>query len=270
MKHLLTGLLVASVIASFASRPSAAVRRQLRVCADGNNLPFSNERGEGFENKLAELIARDLSAEVTYVWAPQRRGFFRNTLNANLCDVVMGVPTKLDMVATSRPYYRSGYVFVYGPHAPRVKSLDAPDLHQLRIGLPLVGDDGANPPPVLALAARGLIPNIHGYSVYGDYRVDSPPAELVRALRRGDIDIAVAWGPLGGYYATHPSPALAYTLIPEKEAPPGLTFSFDISLGVRHADKSLLAEFNAILAKHQHQIDRLLNRYSVPRLPLTE
>jgi mxaJ protein len=255
-----------AITAGFATHASAAGGRQLRVCADGNNMPFSNQRGEGFENKLAQLIANDLGAELSYVWAPQRRGFIRNTLNANRCDVVMGVPAKLGIVATSRPYYRSGYVFVYGPRSPHVNSLDAPELHRLRIGVPLVGDDGANPPPALALALRGLVPNIRGYSVYGDYRADTPPAELVRALRRGEIDIALAWGPLAGYYAAHPEPALAFALIPESEAPPGLTFGFDISLGVRRADEPLLAELDGILLKRQRAIEKLLDRYGVPRL----
>jgi mxaJ protein len=252
---------------TFAPQQAAGARPPLRVCADGNNLPFSNARGDGFENKLAQLLAADLGRSVTYTWAPQRRGFIRNTLDARVCDVVMGVPAQLKMLATSRPYYRSGYVFISAPNVPVVKSFGAPALRHLRIGVSLVGDDGANPPPAFALASRGLLANMHVYSVYGDYRTDSPPAELVRALRRGEIDVAVAWGPLAGFYAAHSAPALAYAFVPESEAPPGLTFAFDIALGVRHTDKALLSELNAALSRRQRDISALLDRYGVPRLP---
>ncbi len=252
------------VIPAAFARPS----RQLRVCADANNLPFSNQRGIGFENKLAEMLARDLGAELHYTWAPQRRGFLRNTLNAKRCDVVMGVPKDLDALLTTQPYYRSSYVFVYGPGAPHIRSLDAPGLHALRIGVPLVGDDGANPPPVLALASRQLIPNLHGYSVYGDYSADSPPSELIRALRRGEIDIALAWGPLAGYYAASSEPKLELAVIPESEAPPGLRFSFKMSLGVRRGDTALQAELNRWLIRRSKEIRALLRAYSVPILPL--
>jgi mxaJ protein len=236
--------------------------RQLRVCADANDMPFSNVRGEGFENALAVLVAKDLGAEVTYTWWPQRRGFFRETLDAHKCDVVMGVPKLLDRVATTRPYYRSSYVFVYGPSAPHVASLDALELRTMRIGVPMVGDDGANPPPVLALASRGLIANMRAYSVYGDYTKESPPAD---AVRTGDVDVAIAWGPMAGYYASHPEPALSMAMLPERDAPPGLTFTFDIAMGVRHEDKVLLAELDAVLARRRGEIDAILAAYRVPR-----
>jgi mxaJ protein len=250
------------------STQGSFARPVLRVCADPNNLPFSNRREQGFENKLARLIADDLGRSVSYTWAPQRRGFLRNTLNANACDVVMGVPVKLESLATTQPYYRSGYVLVSAPHVPVLSSLASPQLHQLRIGVPLVGDDGANPPPLFALAAHGLLSNLRGYSVYGDYRDDSPPAQLLRALRRGEIDVAIAWGPLAGYYARG-APTLRYAFIPESEAPPGLTFSFEIALGVRQSDKILLSELDAVLLRRRREISALLASYGVPRLPIT-
>jgi mxaJ protein len=267
----LTALLLASskevvgqTTSAIRTRPGGP-RRELRVCADPNNLPFSNEHGDGFENKLATLLARDMDANVVYTWRPQRRGFLRETLNAKKCDIVMGVPAKLENVTTTRPYYRSGYVFVFAPKVPQVASLDAPALHGMRIGVPLVGDDGANPPPVLALAAHGLLGNMRGYSVYGDYGKESPPADVIRALRRGDIDVAIAWGPLAGYYAKHGgSPALALVRIPETEAPPGLTFTFDIAMGVRRDDAALAAEVDAFLIRRRRDVDRLLASYDVP------
>jgi mxaJ protein len=248
-----------------AAPPPAA--RKLRVCADPNNLPFSDEHGAGFENKLADLVAGELHATVEYTWWPQRRGFFRNTLLAGKCDVVMGVPAALDMVATTRPYYTSGYVFVLGPHAPPIRSLDAPELRTMRIGVPMVGDDGANPPPVLALASRHLEGNLRGYSVYGDYRQESPPADVVRAVRAGEVDVAIAWGPLAGYYATRlGSPPLTVVPIPDAEAPAGSTFSFPIAIGVRHADHVLVTELDAVLRRRARDIVALLGAYGVPRL----
>src|SRR4051812_41297839 len=129
-RRLLLFLLLTIAVAGFA-RASAASRRELRVCADGNNLPFSNQAGAGFENKLAELLAHELGAQLTYTWAAQRRGFVRNTLDAGLCDVIMGMPTLAQSVATTHPYYRSSYVLVLGPASPRVDSLDAVELRQL-------------------------------------------------------------------------------------------------------------------------------------------
>jgi mxaJ protein len=241
-------------------------RRQLRVCADPNNLPFSNRRGEGFENELARLVASELDADVTYAWFPQRRGFFRQTLKANKCDVVMGVPARSDMIATTKPYYRSSYVFVYGPRTKHVGSLDARELRDMRIGVPLVGDDGANPPPVLALAPRNLVANVRGYSVYGDITKESPPGDVIRAVRSGEVDLAIAWGPSAGWFARAAEPPLAVERIPESEAPPGLTFEFDIAMGVRRADRALAAELNAVIDRRAKDIAAVLDRHHVPRL----
>ncbi|HVG45621.1 MAG TPA: quinoprotein dehydrogenase-associated putative ABC transporter substrate-binding protein, partial [Longimicrobium sp.] len=189
--------------AAGCARADARPARELRVCADPNNLPFSNARGEGFENRIAELVARDLDARVRYTWWAQRRGFFRNTLRAHACDLVPGVPTSFELVLATRPYYRSTYVFVHRADAPfRVRSFDDPVLRRLRVGVQLVGDDYANTPPAHALARRGIIDNVRGYTVYGDYRQDNPPARIIEAVAHGEIDVAVAWGPLAGYFAT--------------------------------------------------------------------
>jgi mxaJ protein len=241
-------------------------RRVLYVCSDPNNLPLSNRRGEGFENRIASVVARALHADLAYLYWPERRGFLRMTLNAGRCDVVLGVPVGTERVLTTAPYYRSGYVFVYGARAPHVRSLAAPELSALRIGVPLVGDDGANPPPVLALVSHGLTANLRGYSVYGDYRDESPPSELVQAVRRGDVDIAIAWGPLAGYYARKSEPHLALAPLPESEAPPGLTFRFEFAMAVRKDDAPLRDELNRVLVERRQEIDRILAAFSVPRL----
>jgi mxaJ protein len=238
----------------------------LRVCADPNNLPFSNARTEGFENKLAALIGRELGWPVRYTWWAQRRGFVRNTLGAHRCDVVMGVPSDLAMVRTTRPYYRSSYVFVSRRDRPvHVRSFDDPALRTLRIGVPLVGDDGADPPPVHALARRGIIDNVVGFTVYGDYRQDSPPRRMLDALASGDIDLAVVWGPLAGWFArTTRVPVRVTAVSPVREGP--LPFTFAIALGVRKDDEPLQRKLDAILRRRRADIDRLLEEYGIPRV----
>ena len=153
---------------------TAASRRVLRVCADPNNLPFSNQAGEGLENRLAELVAAHLEAELQYVWWAERKSFLRNSLQAGLCDVVMGVPSTLDSVSVTRPYYQSTYVFVERTDRHlKIASLNDPRLEQLKIGIHIVGDDYA--PPAHLLARRGLASQLAGYSLYGPLGEPNPP-----------------------------------------------------------------------------------------------
>jgi mxaJ protein len=244
----------------------SAATPALRVCADPNNLPFSNAQAQGFENKLAALIGGELGWPVRYTWWAQRRGFVRNTLAAHRCDVVIGVPANLEMVRTTRPYYRSSYVFVTRRDGPvRIRSFDDPALRTLKIGVPLVGDDGANPPPVYALARRGIIDNVVGFTVYGDYRQDSPPRRMLDALATGEIDLAVVWGPLAGWFArTARVPVRIDRVSPAHEGP--LPFSFAIAMAVRKDDEPLQRKLDAILRRRQADIDRLLEAYGIPRL----
>lgn len=241
--------------------------RLLRVCADPNNLPFTNERGEGFENKLAALVAGEMGATVQYEWWAQRRGFFRNTLKAGKCDVVMGVPTSFEMTLTTRPYYRSTYVFVTKRASSiRVRTFDDPVLRRARVGVQLVGDDYANAPPAHALTKRGIVQNVRGYTLYGDYRQPNPPARIVDAVARGDVDVAVVWGPLAGYFATRePVPLRIVPVSPQIDLP-FLPFVFDISLGVRREDKALRDELDGILIRRRATIDSILTHYGVPRV----
>ena len=185
----LAGLLLALLAPAWTVAAEEAAGKdaagEFRVCADPNNLPFSNDKGEGFENKLAELVAKELGKRVTYTWWAQRRGFVRNTLKAGRCDVIMGVPAQLDMVATTRPYYRSSYVFLSrDDRRIDLVSISDPRLRDLRIGVHLLGDDGFNTPPANALGEEGITRNVVGYSIYGDYRTPNPPARLVRGGRR--------------------------------------------------------------------------------------
>lgn len=158
---------------SAASGEESATTNAFRVCADPNNLPFSSKEGSGYEDKLAEIIAADLSRPLTYVWHPQRRAFIRNTLKAGMCDAVMGVPAELATVTATRPYYRSTYVFVYRPgHGlDGLTSMYDRRLRAVSIGVQLIGDEGYNTPPAHALSMQGIVDNLVGYTVYGDYRV---------------------------------------------------------------------------------------------------
>jgi mxaJ protein len=247
--------------------PSAANKRILRVCADPNNLPFTNERREGFENKLAELVADELGAELQYSWRAQRRGFFRETLKENRADLVLGVPAHFDMALTTRPYYRSTYVFVYRTDRKlNIHSLDDPALKDLRIGVQMIGNDGRNTPPAHALANRGIVNNVVGFTVYGDYSQPNPPARIINAVAQGDIDVAIAWGPLAGYFA--PKQKNALTIVPvSPAADPQLPFTFSIAMGVRKTDKALRDEIDTVLSRKQTEVNAILDQFGIPRVP---
>ena len=239
--------------------------RTLTACADPNNLPFSNKTGQGFENELAEMIARDLHAKLDYVWWAQRRGYVRNTLNERKCDFWPGISSNVDMVATTRPYYRSTYVFV-SRTSENLKglTLDDPRLRRLKLGVQLVGDDGSNTPPADALAARGIISNVRGYMLYGNYSKPNPPAEIVRAVERGDVDVGLVWGPLAGYFAGQSEVPLRLEPVTPWMADMQWPMQFDISVGVQKDDQKLLRDIDRVLVRRSDAIGRLLAIYHVP------
>jgi quinoprotein dehydrogenase-associated probable ABC transporter substrate-binding protein len=246
------------------SRPhasNAAVADELRVCADPNNLPFSNARGEGFENAIASLAGQALHRRVIYTWWPQRRGFLRRTLEAGTCDVVMGVPAASDGLATTRPYYRSTYVFVSRRNRGLdIRSFDDPRLRRLTIGIQLIGDDYANPPAAEALATRHLAGQVRGFPVYGDYNQPAPARAIVDAVASGRVDVAVVWGPIAGFFARRAAAPLR--LEPVESAGP---FAFAIAMGVRADDAVLRRALDQFIATHAPTIDRVLANFSVPR-----
>ncbi|MGJ0485338.1 MAG: substrate-binding domain-containing protein [Methylomicrobium sp.] len=244
---------------------------ELRICADPDNLPFSNRKQEGFENKIAELLADDLRAKLSYTWDKQRRGFIRHTMGAKRCDVVMGVPTGYERVLSTQPYYRSGYAFVTVRNRHlEPKSLDDPILHKLKIGLHAIGNDGANSPPAHALARRGIVENVVGYSMWGEGSVENPQGQLVEDVANGDIDVAIVWGPIGGFFAKKYGNALAVTPVPADAEMPSQPFAFDISLGVRKDDKNLAAKLEKSLVRKRHEIRSILAAYNVPLIqPIT-
>lgn len=255
-----------ALVAAFLCAAAGADARDLRVCADPNNLPFSNEAGEGLENRIVALVAEELGAELRYTWWAQRRGFLRNTLKAEACDLVPGLPANYEGVRTTAPYYRSSYVFVTRADGPEIASFNDPVLREHRIGVHLVGDDGSNTPPAHALARRGVIDNVRGYMVTGDYAEPNPPSRILASLAKGEIDIAVVWGPLGGYFATRQGTPLKVTPVRPLFDGPQLPMVFDISMAVRKEDEALRQEVDAALHRRRGDVDRILGEYGVPRL----
>jgi mxaJ protein len=234
----------------------------LRVCGDPDNLPFSNEKLEGFENKIAALVAAELQTTATYFWWPHQRGLVRNTFDAEKCDVVIGIPKGYDLVLWTKPYYRTAYVLAYrkdkGYH---ITSLDAPELKRLRIGL------YSNTPPQEALARRGIIENVTTtYSLFFDLQGDAEerPAKLLRDLVAGVVDVATPWGPLAGYYAKKLNAPIE--LVP-LESEPDVPLSFDISMGVKKGDQVLKAKLEQVIDRRQTDIRTILAEYGVPLMP---
>ncbi|HYD72626.1 MAG TPA: quinoprotein dehydrogenase-associated putative ABC transporter substrate-binding protein [Candidatus Binatia bacterium] len=257
-------ILIAALMASAFIEPAAA--RTLRVCADPNNMPFSNLAREGFENRIVELAAQQMGATVEYIWRAQRRGYVREGLNGRECDVLPGVASNLETVLTTRPYYRSSYVFLWRTDRRlQLSSLDDPRLADLTIGVQMVGDDFSNTPPAHALARRGHTQNIRGYMIYGDYGDPAPAANIIRAVARGDVDAAVVWGPLAGYFASRADAPLSFEPIEPRLDPPGLPMTFDISMAVRRDDPDLRRDINRALLQAEAEIDSILARYDVPR-----
>lgn len=245
---------------------SAAFGRSmtLRVCADPNNLPFSNQQGQGFENKLAELVSANLNTKLEYTWWSERKLFAKTSLNSRACDVVMGVPAGMPDVLTTEPYYRSTYVFVSRKDRKlQITSLTDPQLAELRIGMHVVGDDFA--PPSLVLAREGITRNIVGYSLFGEFGEPNPPRKLIDAVENGDIDLAIVWGPFAGFFAQDQK----FPLVIVPVSPPaflGVPFSYNISAAVRAGNEALKAELDRILSAHSTEVRQILARYGVPEV----
>lgn len=239
----------------------------LHVCADPDNLPYSNRNGEGFENKLAQMVAKDFGTTVDYTWFSERASFLKATLNAGECDVVMGYPAA-NGVITTRAYYRSGFVFV--TRADRnlnLTKIDDPRLRTLKIGIPIVGSDGAATAPAVALAAQGIVQSVRGYPIYGPTSDGMAAlAAPVTAVAHGDIDVAALWGPIAGYFAKQAPVPLRVTPIEESAAYLPQVFSYPISMVVRTDEPDLRDRLNRFIASHKVEIASLLKSYGVPLL----
>src|SRR5688572_3035385 len=261
------GRTVAAALVAFAllsaslSSQSSAQTPTLRICGDPDNLPFSNEKLEGFENKIAAVIASDLGATPTYAWWPHQRGLVRNTIDAGTCDVIFGVPEGLDFVLWTKPYYRSSYVIAYRrDRGYQIKSLDAPELKTLRLAVYL------NTPPEESLARRGLLDNLATYSLYFDPAGDRDrPLKLLADLVAGTVDVAIPWGPLAGYYVKKLGAPLQLVPLADEA---GVPLAFDISMGVKKGNTAFKSELEAALDRRGVDIKAILEEYGVPLMPV--
>ena len=234
------------------------------VCADMDNLPYSNRAQEGFENKIAELIADDLGKKLKYQFSYDRQGFIRNTIKTGACDVIMGTTSDADMLLTSKPIYRSGYVFVTRKDSGyNITDWESPDLRKGMIGI--VGQS----PPTRPLYDHDLMANARPYRLQRD--LNKPPSEMIDDLASGEIDIAIIWGPIGGYYAKKSSVPMVVTPIPEYEKVDARGKEYwNISLGVRKGDKQRLAEIQEVLDRRHDDIIKILDEYGIPHVPVVE
>jgi quinoprotein dehydrogenase-associated probable ABC transporter substrate-binding protein len=257
---LVSAALVTSVGVAQAQRVDLVDRTALRVCADPANLPFSNDKGEGFENKLAEMVGGELKVPVEYTWFPQATGFIRQTLAARRCDVVMGYAQGDELVLNTNPYYRSTYALVYRPGAglDGVDSLAQPRLSGKRIGVV------AGTPPATVMAGLGLIQHAMPYPLLVDRRYDSPGERMIGDIRSGDIDAGVLWGPMAGYFAARGGDKLA--VVPLAKEAGGERMAYRITFGVRHLEDDWKRQLNALIARRQGDIDAVLLEFGVPLL----
>jgi mxaJ protein len=268
MRLRLTVGLLAAILATPAIGQSAGLGAAgelvdpdvLRVCADPSSMPLSDESGQGFENKLAELMAAKLGRKsVAYTWFPQVQGFVRNTLGANRCDIIMGYPQGDELVQNTNAYYRSAYVMIYKADGALagVESLEDPKLKGKHVGIVQTTPPGNN------LAKAGLMRAAKVYPLQIDTRIAPSMAELmIKDLNAGEIDVAVLWGPTAGYYAkSSPAPLTVVPLLKEKGGP---RMTYRITMGVRPSDQEWKRTLNAAIKDNQAEINKLLNEYGVP------
>ena len=263
----LAGLLAAvSATPAVAQRPSPPQPGLLRVCIDPDNMPFSNQKGEGFENKLAELIASEWNSKLQYVWYPVRRGYFR-ILNGMYCDLIIQAPGGLDMAGTTDPYYRSGYVFVTREDSKLadIKSLADPRLKKARIGVTLLPSD-EQLPPTQALSHHGVVGNLRGFS--GMYNEENRPEDVVNAVAKGDVDVAIVWGPLAGYFAKRSSVPLRIQPLGDRDSLADVPFRYDIGMAVRRRDRELRDSLQKVLKEKEPEIQAILKEYNIPVFPV--
>jgi quinoprotein dehydrogenase-associated probable ABC transporter substrate-binding protein len=232
----------------------------LRVCADPRDLPFSNEAGEGFENKIAALLAQKLGKTLAYEYYPGTTGFVRNTLNAHRCDVIMGMPQGDDIVQGTNPYYRTSYALIskQGAGLEPIESLEDPRLQGKRIGII------AGTPPATNLAVNGLLENVKSYPLVVDTRFDAPASLMIGDLEGGRIDAALLWGPIAGYLAMHANIPLKVTPLVKEASGPRMIYR--IGMGVRHSDQDWKRLLNKLIAENQAEINHILASYGVPLL----
>jgi quinoprotein dehydrogenase-associated probable ABC transporter substrate-binding protein len=231
-----------------------------RACGDPRNLPFSNDKGEGFENKLAELFAAKLGKKLSYTYFPQATGFVRMTLGAYRCDIIMGFPQGDDQAQVTIPYYRTTYALVAkrGSGLEDVTAIDDPKLRDKRIGVV------ARTPPSTNMAMNGLLAHAKSYPLFIDTRADSSAQAMIDDLARGDIDCGILWGPMAGYYGSRANPPLVVVPLTKEAKGPQMTFR--IGMAVRPADQEWKRTLNRLITENQAEINKLLISYDIPIL----
>ena len=248
-------------------RPGLEKPGVIRVCADPDNMPLSNQKGEGFEQKIAELIAKEWNAKIEYAWWPVRRGFFARALNGRYCDVAIQAPADFDMAAVTRPYFRSGYVFVTRKDSGLdIKSLADPRLKKLKIGVNILNSDAENTPPAMALSRYGVVGNLTGFPTF--YTDTIRPEDIVTAVAKKDIDVGIVWGPLAGYFAQRSPVPLTLRPLAERDSLTDFPFRFSIGIGVRRRDKVLRDSLQSVLDRRKPEIQAILKEYGVPMFPI--
>jgi mxaJ protein len=248
-------------------RPNIEKPGVLRVCADPDNMPLSNQKGEGFEQKIAELIAKDWNSKLEYAWWPVRRGFFARALNGRYCDVAIEAPSGLDIAGVTKPYFRSGYVFVTRKDSGLdIKSLGDPRLKKLKIGVNLLNSDAENTPPAMALSQYGVVGNLVGFSTF--YTDTERPEDIVNAVAKKDIDVAIVWGPIAGYFVKQAPAPLTVVPLPARDSLSDFPFQYDIGMGVRRRDKELRDSLQSVLDRRGPEIQAILKQYGVPVFPI--
>ena len=260
MAAIFVGLAVlATGPASHAQTSEVIDRSSLRVCADPANLPFSSEAGEGFENKIAELLAAELSLPIQYTWFPQAVGFVRNTLKARRCDLVVGISLGFELLQNTNPYYRSAYSLVYRPgDGLNLGALDDPALKDKKLGVV------AGTPPASVIAKYGLLGNARPYHLMVDTRFESPGKQMVEDVAIGEIDVGLLWGPIAGYYAMQQEPPLTVVPLESREGEPRMDYR--ITMGIRFNEPDWKHQLNDLIAKKQPEINAILQDYGVPLL----
>jgi quinoprotein dehydrogenase-associated probable ABC transporter substrate-binding protein len=234
-----------------------------RACGDPRNLPFSNDKGEGFENKLAELFAAKLGKKLSYTYFPQATGFVRMTLGSFRCDIIMGFPQGDDQAQVTVPYYRTTYALVFkrGSGLEDVTAISDPKLKDKRIGIV------AKTPPSTNMAINGLFTHAKSYPLFIDTRADSSAQAMMDDLARGDIDCGILWGPMAGYYASQANPPMVVVPLTKETTGPQMTYR--IGMAVRAADQEWKRTLNRLITENQAEINRLLISYNIPILDET-
>jgi quinoprotein dehydrogenase-associated probable ABC transporter substrate-binding protein len=268
-QYVLAAGLVAATAVHAADAPAtgaaAPIRPMLAVCADPSNLPYSNDRQEGFENRIANLLAADLHADLRYTWFQEHSNFFRRSLFAGACDLVVSVPASLPIVAVTKPYFRSTYVAVTRANDSRhFSSFDDPWLRDARIGLQQVGKDGFTTPPALSLTLRSIDQHIVFFPMWADQSETEPQARIIDAVADGSIDVALVWGPFAGYFARNHPGALRIEPVSTDPRRPEVSFQFDMAIGVRKTDTAFRDRLQGAIDRHPTEIAAILHDYGIP------